>query len=73
MFDIISQFISIGGGLAGYTSVAYLLWRKLKRRVRIFEATGIYEIENQEKTPLKNLIAAVEITFFNDSENEKVS
>lgn len=73
MIEGIIQLISIGGGLAGYTSVAYLLWRKLKRRVQIFDATGVYELQNIGGVPSKNLITTVEVTFFNDSESEKVS
>ncbi|MBO8180639.1 MAG: hypothetical protein H0Z19_09230 [Archaeoglobus sp.] len=73
MIEGIIQLISIGGGLAGYTSVAYLLWRKLKRRVQIFDATGVYELQNIRDAPSKNLITTVEVTFFNDSESEKVS
>ncbi len=64
----ILEIIQLGGGLAGYVSIFYLLLRKLRKKIRIYGVSGTYEVEETETKGFYNIKATVEVNFLNGSD-----
>jgi hypothetical protein len=71
MTENLSQFISLGGGLAGYVSivsVGYLYWKKSRKNVRIYPISAIYTSKKSSKEGFSEIRVKIEMGFLNNSE-----
>jgi len=68
MFDILLAIINTGGGIAGFASVGYLLWRKFKKDIKLFIVSGNYETEKSNDTTSEKIISTAHIGFLNNSD-----
>ena len=64
----ILEIIQLGGGLAGYVSIFYLLLRKLRNKIRIYGVSGTYEAEKTKNNGFYNIKTTVEVSFLNGSD-----
>jgi hypothetical protein len=68
MSEVLIELIGLGGGLAGYVSIAYLLWKKYRKNVRIYGISGTYAVRNTKNEQLSDIISTIELGFLNDSD-----
>lgn len=68
MIEIPLTIINIGGGIAGYASVAYLLWRKFKKDIKLFDISGAYQVEKSNDAQFDNIIVTINVGFLNKSD-----
>jgi hypothetical protein len=66
--ESIRTLILLGGGLAGYASVAYLIWKKFKKSFRIYDLGGYYETRKTSNEGFSDIKAVMDVGFFNDSD-----
>ncbi len=68
MSEVVVELITLGGGFAGYASIAYLLWKKFKKNIRVYGISGTYEVEKAKSEGFYNVTATIEVGFLNDSD-----
>jgi len=73
MSEALAEFITLGGGIAGYASVAYLLWKKFRKDIRVYGISGTYEEEKSKTKGLSNIHSTIEIGFLIDRFKKSVS
>lgn len=75
IIDIVEKVILLGGGFAGYASFTYLLRKKFKKEIRVYNISGNYEAEKSNEINLKNrtislsnIKSTIEVGFLNNSD-----
>jgi len=67
--ELVRTLVSLGGGLAGYASFVYLLWKKLKKKnFIIYDVSGFYETKDSQNKGFSDITAMVDTAFFNDTD-----
>lgn len=68
MIDSLIQIITLGGGLAGYASLVYLILKKFRKDVKIYSISGTYNVEECGDEGYYNINATIVVGFLNNSD-----
>ncbi|MEM2105076.1 MAG: hypothetical protein QXV21_01205 [Candidatus Bathyarchaeia archaeon] len=69
ILEFIVSLVSLGGGLAGYASFVYLLWKKFrKKNFIVYDISGFYKTKDSQIKGFNDITAVIDVAFFNDTD-----
>jgi hypothetical protein len=66
--ELAYELVTLGGAVAGYASTLYIVLKRIKKRIRVYDVCGTYETRESGHKGSADINVMIDVAFLNDSD-----